>query len=95
MRHLALSAVAALALLGGCQDKPHQTPTEPPAEAASSAVSAPDAVAGKAASEESTLCAAYRGQLREARAALARQPGKESLQETVATFEMVIADACN
>lgn len=90
MRHLAFSAVAALALMAACKDKPEQSPTEPAPEAAASvaeAVAAPQA-------GESTLCAAYRQQLVQARAALARTSDDESLQESVSTYQAVIADAC-
>ena len=90
MRHLTLSAVALLAVLAGCKDKPQQTPTEPEAEVAAAAAQAPD----RAVEGESTLCAAYRTQLGEARAALKGSASDESLKETVATYEAVIADAC-
>ncbi len=88
MRHLALSAIAALALLAGCKDQPKQTPTEPTASVVSAQVRVP------AQEGESTLCAAYRKRLGESRAALARTDGDESLREAVATYEAVIADAC-
>lgn len=91
MKHLALPLVVVLALLAGCKDKPRQMPTEP-GEAVESAVKAPEREAPQGA--ESTLCAAYRTQLGESRAALERAPGDESLQEAVATYQAVIADAC-
>ncbi|HEV2148001.1 MAG TPA: hypothetical protein VGR37_11415 [Longimicrobiaceae bacterium] len=89
MRHLALPALAVLALLAGCKDNPAQTPTEPPVEAAAAKAAQPEAAG------ESTLCAAYRRQLGAARASLARSPGDESLKGSVATYEAVISDACS
>jgi hypothetical protein len=89
MRHLAFSAAAALALLAGCKDQPKQTPTEPPAAVVTAEERVPEQQGA------STLCAAYRKQLGEARAALARSGGDdEPLRESVATYEAVIADAC-
>lgn len=90
MRHLALSTVAVLALVAACKDNPAQSPTEPSAEAAAAVVQAPERVS----EGESTLCAAYRGQLVESREALKRSPADGSLRESVATYEAVIADAC-
>lgn len=90
MRHLAFSAVAALALMAACKDQPKQSPTEPSSEA-SAAVA--EAVAPPQAGE-STLCAAYRQQLAQARAALTRTSTDESLKEAVSTYQAVIADAC-
>ena len=90
MRHLAFSAVAALALMAACKDQPKQSPTEPSPEASAAvaeAVRLPEA-------GESTLCAAYRQQLVQARAALARTDADESLKEAVSTYQAVIADAC-
>lgn len=91
MRHLAISAFAVLALTTACKDQPRQSPTEP-AEEASAAVVAETRELPTAG--ESTLCAAYRKQLVEARTALARSQSDESLQESVATYQAVIADAC-
>lgn len=91
MRHLALPVVAVLAVLAGCKDNPAQTPTGPSAEAAAAVVKAPEKVSDEG---ESSLCAAYRTQLTESRGALERTPADESLRETVATYETVIADAC-
>lgn len=91
MRHLAFSAVAALGLLVACKDQPKQTPTEP-AEPAASVVAAEVRI--PTGEGESSLCAAYRQRLGESRAALARTDTDESLRETVATYEAVIADAC-
>ncbi|MEW5928319.1 MAG: hypothetical protein AB1941_12695 [Gemmatimonadota bacterium] len=91
MRHLAFSAIAVLALTTACKDQPRQSPTEP-AEEASAAVVAQ--VRELPEVGESTLCAAYRKQLVEARAALARSESDESLRESVATYQAVIADAC-
>lgn len=88
MRHLAFSAVAALALLAGCKDQPEQTPTEPAASVVTAEVRTPTQEG------ESTLCAAYRQRLGESRAALARSGPDESLKDKVATYEAVIADAC-
>jgi hypothetical protein len=88
MRHLAFSGLAALALLAGCKDRPEQTPTEPAAAVVAAEKRAPEQEGA------STLCAAYRKQLGEARATLARSGGDESLRESVATYEAVIADAC-
>ncbi len=89
MRHLAFSAVAALALLAGCEDKPKQSPTEPASEASAAVVETPTRDAG-----ESSLCAAYRARLGEARVALVASGKDESLRDRVATYEAVIADAC-
>jgi uncharacterized lipoprotein YajG len=89
MRHLAFSALAALALLAGCKDQPEQSPTEPASEASAAVVETPTRDGG-----ESSLCAAYRARLGEARAALAASRKDESLRESVATYEAVIADAC-
>ena len=90
MRHLALPALAILALTAACKDQPKQTPTEPDPEAAAAVA---EAVSPPAAGE-STLCAAYRRQLGEAGAALARTDADPSLEESVATYQAVIADAC-
>jgi hypothetical protein len=90
MRHLAFSVVAVLALTAACKDQPTQSPTEPAPEAAASVVEASARVDGG----ESTLCAAYRQQLVQARAALARTSDDESLKESVSTYQAVIADAC-
>lgn len=91
MRHLAFSAIAVLALTTACKDQPRQSPTEP-SEEASAAVAAE--TRELPAAGESTLCAAYREQLVQARAALARSESDVSLQESVATYQAVIADAC-
>jgi hypothetical protein len=90
MKHLAFSAIAVLVLTAACKDQPTQSPTEPAPEAAAAVVEV------KAHLDEggSTLCAAYRQQLVQARAALARSSADESLQETVATYQAVITDAC-
>lgn len=91
MRFLLFPALGLIAL-GACKDLPRQTLTEvAPEDAVESA--APSA--REHAAQESTICAAYGKQLTASRAALAAAPGDASLQETVATFEMVIADACN
>ncbi|MET0398922.1 MAG: hypothetical protein ABW277_19175 [Longimicrobiaceae bacterium] len=90
MRHLAFSALAVLALTAACKDQPKQSPTEPAPEAAASVVEASTRVD----EGESTLCAAYRQQLGEARAALARTSTDESLKDAVSTYQAVIADAC-
>jgi uncharacterized lipoprotein YbaY len=89
MRHLAFSAVAALALTAACKDQPKQTPTEP----AAAVVSAPARIADQEG--ESSLCAAYRERLVESRAALERSPRDASLRDAVATYEAVFADACS
>jgi hypothetical protein len=91
MRHLAFSAFAVLALTAACKDQPTQSPTEP-AEEASAAVVAPARELPEAG--ESSLCAAYRKQLVEARGALASSRSDAALQESVATYQAVIADAC-
>lgn len=88
MRHLPLPLLAAAVLLSGCKDRPQQTPTETAPEAALEA-RAPAGTLG-----ESTVCAAYHKQLQASRAELARAADDESLRETVATYEAVIADAC-
>lgn len=90
MRNPVLSAVVVLALLAGCKDAPRQTLTEPSEEAAAAVVQAPE----REDAGESTLCAAYRNQLGEARVALERSADDESLRESVAAYEAVIADAC-
>ena len=91
MRHLAFSAIAVLALTAACKDQPTQSPTEPAEEASAAVVAQAKELP---AAGESTLCAAYRKQLVEARDALARSASDESLQESVATYQAVIADAC-
>jgi len=92
MRHLAFSVIALLALATACKDQPGQSPTEPAAEAAAPVVVTETAALPEAG--ESTLCAAYRKQLVEARAALAGPGADASLKESVATYQAVIADAC-
>lgn len=88
MRHLAFSAVAVLALVTACTDRPKQSPTEP-SEASAAVVVAPTRDG-----EVSSLCAAYQARLGEARQALNASRKDPSLQESVATYEAVIADAC-
>ncbi len=90
MRHLAFSAFAVLALTAACKDQPRQSPTEPAPEAAAAVVE----VKAQQEEGESTLCAAYRQQLVQARTALLRSSGDASLQEAVATYQAVISDAC-
>lgn len=90
MKHLAFSAIAVLALTAACKDQPMQSPTEPAPEAAAAVVE----VKTQLDEGESTLCAAYRKQLGEARTALLRSSTDESLQEAVATYQAVITDAC-
>jgi hypothetical protein len=90
MKHLAFSAVAVLALTAACKDQPRQSPTEPAPEASAAVVEMKTHAEGG----ESTLCAAYRQQLVQARAALLRSKADESLQEAVATYQAVISDAC-
>jgi len=90
MKHLAFSAIAVLALTAACKDQPTQSPTEPAPEAAAAVVE----VKTQLDEGESTLCAAYRQQLVEARTALLRSSADESLREAVATYQAVISDAC-
>ncbi len=90
MRYLAFSAIAALALTTACKDQPRQSPTEPAPEAAAAVVEAKAPLN----EGESTLCAAYRQQLAQARTAMLRSSADESLQEAVATYQAVISDAC-
>jgi hypothetical protein len=90
MKHLAFSAIAVLALTAACKDQPRQLPTEPAPEAAAAVVEAKAPLA----QGESTLCAAYRQELVQARSALLRSRADESLQEAVATYQAVISDAC-
>ena len=48
-----------------------------------------------AADQQSSVCAAYSAQLAEAKAALAKAPRDSALVARVATYQSVIADACN
>ena len=84
--------LAAALAVAACQ-LPPKTPTESdvaelraPAEACSAAAPA---------ELGSSLCAAYQRQLADSRASLARAPRDASLAQDVATFQAVIADACN
>ena len=90
MKHLAFSAFAVLAVASACKDLPQQSLTEPAPEASAAVVEAQAPLR----EGESTLCAAYRQQLVQARAALARSSADVSLKESVATYQAVIADAC-
>lgn len=84
--------LAATLALAACQ-LPQKTPTE--ADAAELQAPAEASTAAAPAPVESSLCAAYQRQLSDSRAALARAPRDASLAEDVATFQAVIADACN
>ncbi|HEX8903594.1 MAG TPA: hypothetical protein VF771_01990 [Longimicrobiaceae bacterium] len=93
MKRVLLLPAAALVAVVACRDvTTQQNPrkTEPRAPAASAS---PEAAATQA--QASTVCAAYRQQLGEAKAELARKPGDESLQQNVDTYQSIIADACN
>ena len=95
MRRMVLPTIAALLLFAACRDVTQQTPAQEAEQAAAPEEAAPSAAAAPAADQQSTLCAAYNKQLGQARGALAREPKDATLQENVATFEAVIADACN
>ena len=89
MRRVLLLTAAALGVVVACRDVTQQTPPRPQAPAASASADA------GAQGDASTVCAAYRRQLGEAKAALARGPGDASLQKDVDTYQAIIDDACN
>ena len=92
MRRVLLPVLAAVVAIVACRDVTQQnskkTDTAPAAPSADASAAAPQAYA-------STVCAAYRHQLGEARAALARTPADESLRQNVDTYQAIIADACS
>ena len=90
MRRVILCAAAAAVAVVACRDVTQQNPKQ----AAKPAAPTADASAA-ANADESTVCAAYRQQLGQARAALARTPGDASLRQNVDTYESIISDACN
>ncbi|MBV9772683.1 MAG: hypothetical protein JO040_01960 [Gemmatimonadetes bacterium] len=92
MIRTALSTAALLIFSAACQEATRQSPTE---AVESAAVAPGDTTASVPEVPASTICAAYRKQLGEARTALAREPGADSLRQNVASFEAVIADACD
>ena len=89
MRRVLLLTAAALGVAVACRDVTQQNPRK--AEQPAASASADAGTQGDA----STVCAAYRRQLGEARAALARAPGDAALQHNVDTYQAIITDACN
>ncbi|HEX8692645.1 MAG TPA: hypothetical protein VF746_09515 [Longimicrobium sp.] len=87
--------LAAALALAACQ-LPPKTPTESTAADAAKLEAPAEASSAAAPAEQgSSLCAAYQRQLADSRASLARAPRDASLAQDVATFQAVIADACN
>jgi hypothetical protein len=91
MRRVLLLTAAALAAVA-CRDVTQQNPRK--AQAPQTPAASASADAGTQG-DASTVCAAYRRQLGEAKAALARAPGDASLQQNVNTYQAIIDDACN
>ncbi|HEX6746984.1 MAG TPA: hypothetical protein VF092_06770 [Longimicrobium sp.] len=90
MRRTLLCAAAAAVVVVACRDVTQQNPKQ----AAKPAAPTADASAA-AKADESTVCAAYRQQLGEARTALTHSPRDASLRQNVDTYEAIISDACN
>jgi hypothetical protein len=91
MRRVLLVTSAALVAAAACRDVVTQQNRPQPPQAPSASASAQAGAQGDA----SSLCAAYRGQLAQAKAALARAPGDAALQQNVDTYQAIINDACN
>jgi hypothetical protein len=89
MRRVLLLTAAALVAAAACRDVVTQQNRPQPPQAPSASAQA------GAQGDASTVCAAYRGQLGQAKAALARAPGDASLQQNVDTYQAIINDACN
>ncbi len=90
MTRAILCSMVLVALSAGCRDAARE-----PAPGSPVAPADPNPSASAAPASSSTVCAAYHARLGEARSALARAPGDDSLREDVATFEAVISDACD
>jgi hypothetical protein len=91
MRRVLLLSAAVVVAVVACRDVTQQNPKQAklaPKASASAAPAAPEANA-------STVCAAYRQQLAQARTAMTRTPDDESLKQNVDTYQAIIADACN
>lgn len=84
--------LAALVLLCACQDRASQRTLTGPDEAPAAA--APARSTGEA-SDASTVCESYAGQLGTLRTELAERPDDSAVAEQVAAYEAIISDACD
>lgn len=95
-----LLPVIALALAGGCSDKPQpaaKTPAQPitgPVAASPVAITS-DSIHVSAAGKESTVCAVYLAEVDRAHAALVAAPTSQDAAAEVQLYAKLATDACN